>query len=64
MVYQGTLGSPVRRSQRLAGRQTPVGIKVSTGGVYGLCIMLWVGVGVVWGRVIHRSIQGNSRFKF
>ena len=46
MVYQGTLGSPVRRSQRLAGRQTPVGVGVSTGGVNSLWIYL--------------SIQGNS----
>lgn len=45
MVYQGTLGSPVRRSQRLAGRQTPVGVRVSTGGVYSLWIIMWVGVG-------------------
>ena len=37
----GTSGSPVRRSQRLAGRRTPVGVGVSTDGLNWTLILIY-----------------------
>lgn len=65
VVCQGTLGSPVRRSQRLAGRRTPVGVskiesKVNCSGTLHVVMMLLSDLDVnIW----VCKVEGGGCFK-
>ena len=62
MVCHGNLGSAVRRSQRLAGRRTPVGVSR----IDGKCLDLSDGVHafscIIFFNLIVRNVTGSQNF--